>query len=318
MKKLSLYIFLILMWCNVGFAECIKGDCINGYGTYTFESGVKYVGEFKNGIWNGQGTFTFADGKYVGEFKNGELHGQGTLTYTDGSKYVGEWKDNKKHGQGTYTGTDGGNYVGGFKNGRKYGQGTLTYANGTIDKGIWQDGKLKWQLDFDRAKILNGVWTINQPMDSFLNESKSGHNFVDEKIYIYKHWVGFVNNDHVCQMLYKELPFIVSRNSEKFGVKENSFVVLGTNCKDNEGRFGFDNFFIANKGSLVFFQYSTHFFFGPPWWTFSIDMIPEGQPNQFHNSFERDEVKFVKINKVGDMDEKKFFDKFKHKFKNLN
>jgi len=177
---------------------------------------------------------------------------------------------------------------------------------------------LKWQLDFDRAKILNGVWTINQPMDSFLNESKSGHNFVDEKIYIYKHWVGFVNNDHVCQMLYKELPFIVSRNSEKFGVKENSFVVLGTNCKDNEGRFGFDNFFIANKGSLVFFQYSTHFFFGPPWWTFSIDMIPEGQPNQFHNSFERDEVKFVKINKVGDMDEKKFFDKFKHKFKNLN
>ena len=31
-----------------GFAECIKGDCINGYGTYTYANGSKYVGEFKN------------------------------------------------------------------------------------------------------------------------------------------------------------------------------------------------------------------------------------------------------------------------------
>jgi len=53
MKKLSLYIFLVLMWCNVGFAECIEGDCNNGYGTYTWASGEfagdKYVGEWKDG-----------------------------------------------------------------------------------------------------------------------------------------------------------------------------------------------------------------------------------------------------------------------------
>ena len=49
MKKLSLYIFLVLMWCNVGFAECIKGDCNNGYGTFTWTDGAKYVGEFKDG-----------------------------------------------------------------------------------------------------------------------------------------------------------------------------------------------------------------------------------------------------------------------------
>ena len=62
MKKLSLYIFLGLLWCNVGFAECIKGDCTNGYGTYTWANGNKYVGEFKDGNWHGQGTYTFADG----------------------------------------------------------------------------------------------------------------------------------------------------------------------------------------------------------------------------------------------------------------
>tara|TARA_Y100001949_G_C15892162_1_gene288654 strand:+ start:284 stop:514 length:231 start_codon:yes stop_codon:yes gene_type:complete len=29
MKKLSLYIFLVLMWCNVGFADEISNDSLN-------------------------------------------------------------------------------------------------------------------------------------------------------------------------------------------------------------------------------------------------------------------------------------------------
>ena len=93
MKKLSLYIFLVLMWCNVGFAECIKGDCDNGYGTATWADGSKYVGEHKDGFPNGQGTFTYADGdKYTGEFKDGKYNGLGTYTYASGDKYVGEHK----------------------------------------------------------------------------------------------------------------------------------------------------------------------------------------------------------------------------------
>ena len=74
MKKLSLYVFLVLMFCNVGFAECIKGDCNNGYGTFTWTNGAKYVGEFKIGLMHGRGTYIWADGtKYVGEFKDGKL-----------------------------------------------------------------------------------------------------------------------------------------------------------------------------------------------------------------------------------------------------
>ena len=46
------------MFCNVGFAECIEGDCDNGYGTYTYANGDKYVGEFKDGKPQGQGTDT--------------------------------------------------------------------------------------------------------------------------------------------------------------------------------------------------------------------------------------------------------------------
>ena len=74
MKKLSLYIFLVLMFCNVGFAECMKGNCISGQGTFTYANEDKYVGEWKNNERNGQGTYTKADGdKYVGEYKDGKM-----------------------------------------------------------------------------------------------------------------------------------------------------------------------------------------------------------------------------------------------------
>src|SRR6266404_7190740 len=60
-------------------------------------------------------TFTIPDGVYVGEFKDGKKNGQGTVTYDDGSKYVGEFKDGKRNGWGTYTYTDGSKLVGEFK-----------------------------------------------------------------------------------------------------------------------------------------------------------------------------------------------------------
>ena len=62
------------MFCNVGFAECIKGDCNNGYGTYTYANGSKYVGEWKDGKENGQGAYTFANGTVdKGIWKNNKL-----------------------------------------------------------------------------------------------------------------------------------------------------------------------------------------------------------------------------------------------------
>ena len=48
MKKLLGIVVLGLLWCNTGFAECIKGDCNNGYGTYTFANGTVDKGIWKN------------------------------------------------------------------------------------------------------------------------------------------------------------------------------------------------------------------------------------------------------------------------------
>jgi len=34
-------------------------------------------------------------GTFIGEWKDGKRNGQGTFTWSDGEKYVGEWKDGR-------------------------------------------------------------------------------------------------------------------------------------------------------------------------------------------------------------------------------
>ena len=75
----------------------------NCFGTYIYMYGEaigdKYVGEFKNGDFDGQGTYTYSSSgewvgyKYVGEWLNSQYNGQGTLTYPDGTIQEGIWKD---------------------------------------------------------------------------------------------------------------------------------------------------------------------------------------------------------------------------------
>jgi hypothetical protein len=82
MKKLLLLLMIVPM---IGFGQCISGDCENGYSAYTWPSGDKYIGEYKDGKMHGQGTYTYANGdKYVGEFKDDLYDGIGKLTYSDG------------------------------------------------------------------------------------------------------------------------------------------------------------------------------------------------------------------------------------------
>ena len=61
-----------------------------------YKDGRKYEGNWKNGIWNGRGKYTFNDGfGYEGEWKNGVENGMGILTYLNGDKYEGEFKNGK-------------------------------------------------------------------------------------------------------------------------------------------------------------------------------------------------------------------------------
>jgi clan AA aspartic protease (TIGR02281 family) len=119
---------------------CITGNCLNGQGTYTFENGQKYVGEFKDGKKNEQGTYTWPTGdKYVGQWLNDERYGQGTQTWPTGDKYVGQWLNDERYGQGTQTLATGEKYVGEFKDGKFNGYGIYTWPNGNKYVGDFLD-----------------------------------------------------------------------------------------------------------------------------------------------------------------------------------
>jgi S1-C subfamily serine protease len=83
MKKIL--ILLLLFFSSSVFAGCISGDCANGYGTYVWDTGDKYVGEWKNNRSHGQGTLYHSNGDvYSGQFNKSDAVGRGTLTYADG------------------------------------------------------------------------------------------------------------------------------------------------------------------------------------------------------------------------------------------
>lgn len=88
------------------------------------------------------GNVTLANGdKYVGEWRDGKMNGQGTYTYSNGNRYVGEWWDDKKNGRGIYTWSNGNSYVGGWRDDKHHGQGTHTWPGGAKYVGEWRDGQ---------------------------------------------------------------------------------------------------------------------------------------------------------------------------------
>ena len=144
-----------------------RDDKRNGQGTLTFPSGAKYVGEFREEKYHGQGTYTHPDGqKYVGEYNDNKKHGQGTLTFPSGQKYVGEFRDGKRNGRGTHTHPDGGKFVGEFRDDKRNGQGTYTHPDGGKFVGEYRDDEGNGQGTFWGSTgnvIYSGRWVNSKP-----------------------------------------------------------------------------------------------------------------------------------------------------------
>jgi hypothetical protein len=93
------------------------GNCSNGFangkgvvtwykdGNFNQRTEAIYI----NGVRNGFGYTEYQSGdKYVGDFKDNKQHGQGTYTHMrSGNKYVGEHKNDKRNGQGTLYSSNG-------------------------------------------------------------------------------------------------------------------------------------------------------------------------------------------------------------------
>lgn len=109
--------------------------------SFTWENGISYVGEIKNGEANGYGRMVFPDiGSYVGYFVNGKREGLGTFSWLVGDTYVGFWNNDKMTGSGTYT-----------------------FSDGYVIRGIWQDNRIAADsLSMSPSTIVTTVGAVEQ------------------------------------------------------------------------------------------------------------------------------------------------------------
>ena len=144
---------------------CVNGNCSDGYGTYQYPNGNKYMGDFKFGKpdgkgilfcangnkyighweenWQqGEGKFIYAEGhEYFGQFQRSQFNGKGNMHYANGDVYDGYWQANKQEGLGTYSFHTGDRYEGRFREGKFNGAGTMFYKNGAKYAGQWADNQ---------------------------------------------------------------------------------------------------------------------------------------------------------------------------------
>jgi hypothetical protein len=171
---------------------CVSGDCRNGYGTYQYPNGNKYIGDFSEGKPNGkgilycangnkyighwednwqhgEGKFVFTEGhEYFGQFQRSQFHGKGIMRYANGDVYDGDWAANQPEGLGTYSFHTGDRYEGQFRLGRFNGQGTLFYKNGSRFAGGWQDNQKHGKGIFydENGRAASGEWVNGKSRSS--------------------------------------------------------------------------------------------------------------------------------------------------------
>ena len=149
--KICLLIVALFGSISIVFAsdlpKCSNTYRHNCFGTFTWENGYRYVGEWKDNRENGDGRYTWPNGnKYIGQFKNGNAHGKGVYTYGPkqeraGIIYVGDFKYGRANGQGKATALDGSTYEGEVKDSQRNGLGTFISAEGKVQHGIWKNDK---------------------------------------------------------------------------------------------------------------------------------------------------------------------------------
>jgi hypothetical protein len=158
MKKTTCFFAATLVYLSVS-AQCYSGDCENGTGTYHFENGDEYSGQFLNNKTTGIGYYRWAEGsQYYGEMLNGILHGLGLYAAAGAEKWTyGNWQNNElaeelsfaagscivgdcEDGAGIYMDEEGNIYAGEYSNGTKTGYGRLNGMDASIYIGFFADG----------------------------------------------------------------------------------------------------------------------------------------------------------------------------------
>ncbi len=143
-------------------AQCVSGNCTSGLGTYVWDSGDEYTGQWVDGGRTGLGVYDWKDGSYYyGYFKDGKLEGKGVYLGNDDAKttLIGYFHDgtlseknnfietgcilgNCNYGVGAYLWDSDDIYMGEWSNGNRTGYGRYDWKDGSFYTGYFKDGKL--------------------------------------------------------------------------------------------------------------------------------------------------------------------------------
>jgi len=187
MKKITILI-LLFIFSYTSYSQqtgCLSGDCDNGYGTYVFKGGQKYVGYWENLKRNGKGTNYWPSGEYYsGYWKEDKRHGQGINYYEDGRKYEGEWYEGLRNGYGSQYDVNGNAKTGIWEDDRYVGTGqnTLGCISGNCESGygvyVWSDGEKYegyWKNNMRNGKGTN-IWGNGEIFEGkWRNDKKHGY-----------------------------------------------------------------------------------------------------------------------------------------------
>lgn len=163
MKKL-LITFNLLFITTIITAQCLSGDCKNGFGKIQYQDGV-YEGTFKNGNLDGIGIMQYTNGNYYfGQLINSKFTGLGYFQWKDGQNHFGKWENALQNGEGIFNDAKANPTAGTWEKGVHKsnqntdvqtnnppnsigncinGYGRITYTDGSLIQAIFENGKAK-------------------------------------------------------------------------------------------------------------------------------------------------------------------------------
>jgi hypothetical protein len=182
-------------------AQCIDGNCSNGWGTFEWESGDTYTGEWVNGSRTGIGAYDWKDGSfYYGYFRDGKLEGDGFYIGLDSKKdriglFHNRHLSKKKNfsssgcvlgncidGSGIYLWASNDLYIGEFKNGERTGYGRYDWDDGSWYLGYFKDGKLDGEGEYHTKdkEVIKGPFVYGEIKGSSSSSNISKVKIIDK------------------------------------------------------------------------------------------------------------------------------------------
>ncbi len=188
--KISVFIVVLLLFQQAisQSTGCISGNCNTGKGTYAFNDGSMYVGEFVNNHMEGFGKLTDKLGNvYTGYFKNDKYDGVGKFERTDGTKYIGQ-----------------------FKEGRRNGLGTQWYTATYKEKGKWGNDRFLSDTTFEDFVVVEPYSFCGALLDIINVSGNNFDNVKGEKVSAY------IQDEFYCTLPIKELTTVSIQNEKGY------------------------------------------------------------------------------------------------------